>query len=70
MLLPEGQMGGAWETSKKQRSFGNSDVLNRKVFSLSPFLKYSVCLGFNSFYSVPESNGTFNSKIYKVVRSK
>jgi hypothetical protein len=30
-LLPEGQMGEAWEPSKKQYTFGNRGALNRKV---------------------------------------
>jgi hypothetical protein len=34
LLLPEGQMGEAWEPSKKQCSFGNRGVLDRKILSI------------------------------------
>jgi len=34
LLLPEEEMGEAWDPPKKQYSFGNKRVLNRKVISL------------------------------------
>jgi hypothetical protein len=34
LLLPEEQMGYAWEPSKKQCSFGNRGALDRKVLSM------------------------------------
>jgi len=34
LLLPEEEMGEAWDPPKKQCSFGNQGELNRKMISL------------------------------------
>jgi hypothetical protein len=44
LLLPEGQMGEAWEASKKQCSFGNWGSLERKVLSHSFSLQTALAL--------------------------